>query len=175
MLPVAHLRHQIEGRSRLVIPSKRGEAPFFAMLVERLRSRPGVEAVRAHPATGTVLLHHARAIEGTADWARENGLFDYAGPDPAITTEPRRARRRRVALATDAPRLLPGLFAGLADYRALRGPHVGNAVENFWNAYQLTKFQKRRGWAAVYLSIGAVQLVGGRVLSARPLPCCFTA
>lgn len=166
-LPVAYLRHGIEGRSRLAIPSERGDKAYFAAVTDRLREIPGVVSVRASAATGTVLLHHRGDFADVAEPARERRLFDYA-PEPEPFDEPRTQIARRVlgAIDREAPRLLPGVFAVLATYRALQGPRFGSAVENFWSSYQLTKFQKRRGWAAVFFAIGAAQLVGGRALGA---------
>src|SRR5205814_9045756 len=132
-----------------------------------LRSLPDVSSVRANPSTGTLLVHHRVDIARLVEFAREQRLFDYA-VDSEQPEYPDRATVRRVlaAIDRDAPRLLPGAFATLAAYRALSGPRFGSAAENFWNSYQLNKFQKRRGWAAVFFAIGAAQLVGGRALGA---------
>ncbi|MBS0003529.1 MAG: hypothetical protein KFF45_10680 [Thioalkalivibrio sp.] len=56
----AYLVHKAPGRLRLRVPEMRGDIPFFRDLVARLSPLEDIEAVRANPDTGGVLILHRR-------------------------------------------------------------------------------------------------------------------
>lgn len=61
MMPIAHVAHALPGRVRLQIPSKRGDARYFARLRDELASVPGVLGLRVNPRAGSALITHAGA------------------------------------------------------------------------------------------------------------------
>ncbi|MFO8003117.1 HMA2 domain-containing protein [Thioalkalivibrio sp.] len=56
----AYLVHKAPGRLRLRLPEMRGQIPFFRDVVTRISSLEDIEAVRANPDTGGVLILHRR-------------------------------------------------------------------------------------------------------------------
>lgn len=56
----AYLVHKAPGRLRLRVPEMRGEIPYFRDVVARISSLEDIEAVRANPDTGGVLILHRR-------------------------------------------------------------------------------------------------------------------
>lgn len=54
----AHIAHSTPGRIRIVIPSKRHCANFFARLECHALSAEGVRHVRSRPAAASIVIHH---------------------------------------------------------------------------------------------------------------------
>jgi len=58
MIPVAYIEHQLPGRVRLRVPSRRGEVPFFEKVVRELSKHPAIRELSATPLTGSITLHY---------------------------------------------------------------------------------------------------------------------
>jgi hypothetical protein len=167
-LPRALIEHQMPGRLRLRIPSRRGDAAFFAAAEDRLRGAPGLRQVRANPWTGGVLVLHAGDVEAIAGFARAQELFDLAPPGASAPPAPRRRDGATAPMrAGSRPRPLnvaAGGFAGLALYQTARGQVLGNAVESLWHAYT-ARAVLGRPWVSLGLAgLGLYQLAAGRAL-----------
>lgn len=78
MLPAAYISHQIEGRMRVRIPSKRRDQDYFDFVTQRLRECDGILALRINYLTGSVLIIHGLDVDAIAAYAERNGLFTLA-------------------------------------------------------------------------------------------------
>jgi hypothetical protein len=84
MPPAAHVVHLLRGRLRLRVPERRGDAAYFAAVLEQLAQVAGVEQVQANPVTGSVLvLHDELAYADLSARLDETGLFTLTqAPEP---------------------------------------------------------------------------------------------
>jgi hypothetical protein len=74
-VPDAYVEHQIPGRVRVRIPSKRKDAEYFSSLTAHFSRLAGVEAVTVNPLTGGMLLIHTTELEAISGYAKEKSLF----------------------------------------------------------------------------------------------------
>lgn len=75
MIPEAHVSHRMSCRLRIKIPSKKGDALYFAALRERLTDCPGVAAVSVSPQIGSALILHDCETNEIFAYAKKNELF----------------------------------------------------------------------------------------------------
>ena len=158
-LPRAHVVHAISGRTRLVLPARRGDATFFANLADALRALPEVQAADAAPRAGSVVVRHDGGFARIADAAAAAGLFALAPAPPPVAVPARRRPRRRVPPLV----LLAGGFAGLGAVQVARGRVAGNAVELLWNGFQAGQRLGRPRVSRMLIGLGLLQLVRGQV------------
>lgn len=71
----AYVEHQVPGRVRLRIPSKRRDTEYFASLKAHFSQLAGIEAVTVNPVTGGMLLIHTTKLEEILGYAKEKSLF----------------------------------------------------------------------------------------------------
>jgi hypothetical protein len=166
MLAAAYVEHHLPGRSRLRIPSRRGDKPFFSALHDQLAKCPGVQVLKANPATGSVLIAHRGEIAEVKAFASRTHLFEL---DPAeVAAAPTRlngsGERRRSAVSPEPLPVAAAVFSGLSLYQVARSQFFGSAAESLWSSYQLRAFHGRPGWAAAFLAIAALQASRGKVL-----------
>jgi hypothetical protein len=160
-LPLAELVHQLPGRLRLRVDSRRGDAAFFAGVAKRVAEIAGVRAIRANPRTGSLLIEYDGTAEALARSAREHGLLRIASPAPPSARTAMRSRR----FAPVRPLSVAAVgLAGLGLYQAARGRLLGSATENFWNAYGAYAQMNRKRIAATLAAFGLYQVTTGRVL-----------
>jgi hypothetical protein len=74
-LPAAVLHHHIQGRVRLRIPARRGDAPYFERIAETLAGCAAVVAVHVNPATAGVLVLYRGDLQTVLAYAKEHSLF----------------------------------------------------------------------------------------------------
>jgi hypothetical protein len=90
MPPPATVVHELPGRIRIRVPSRRGDAPYFEAAAEALARCPLVEAVRFNPLAGSLLLLHRSDRESIREYAEARGLFSVRDEpelgSPATTT-----------------------------------------------------------------------------------------
>jgi len=74
----AYVIHALPGRVRVKIPSKRGDAAYFARLEAELIRCEGVASARSNQRAASVLIAYAGAggLTGIADFARRKQLFN---------------------------------------------------------------------------------------------------
>lgn len=77
-LPVAEVVHAMEGRTRLRIPARRGDAAFFASVATALSTIAGVHHADVRPLTGSILLQHGLPLAAVAAAAEQARLFKIA-------------------------------------------------------------------------------------------------
>ncbi|MGD0230241.1 MAG: HMA2 domain-containing protein [Syntrophorhabdales bacterium] len=75
MTPDAFVTHRTTGRLRLRVPSKRGDAIYFASVRDALSAVQGVERVDVSPLTGSILLHHTGPFTEIVDASQPLDLF----------------------------------------------------------------------------------------------------
>jgi hypothetical protein len=81
-LPHARLVHHIHGRARLRVPTRRGDARWFAEIERALGECALVRAAHGNPLTGSLLLAHEGELEEIERFALSHGLFAIVHPDP---------------------------------------------------------------------------------------------
>lgn len=83
-LPQAHVCHRTSNRLRIRIPSRKGDARFFATLKERLIQYGEVKELQVNPLTGSLLLVDERLDPAAlALYARKEGLCELKVHPPA--------------------------------------------------------------------------------------------
>jgi hypothetical protein len=157
MPPRAHIIHAVGGRTRLILPARRGDAGFFAALAESLRDQTDVESVATTPRAGSVVIRHRGPFAPVSAAAELAGLFAITDPPPP--TRPAGRPRRVPALS-----LAVGGLAGLGAIQVARGQVAGNAVELLWNGYQAHARLGLPMLARALAGIGLIQLARGRAL-----------
>jgi len=162
-MPQAQIEHELPGRLRLRIPSRRGDRTFFEAAGQRIAAMPGVRSIHANPLTGSLLVGHGTSTDAIASFARERGLFDL----PSSETLPARREPVRRTPPAGLPAPLSLAAAGLAGaglYQAARGQVLGSASENLWNAYTAYAVQRKPWIAAALAGFGVVQAARGQGL-----------
>jgi hypothetical protein len=163
MIPVAHIEHQLPGRARLRVPSKRGDVSYFETAVKELSRHPAVRELIASPLTGCITLLHSEPLQAIMEAAANLTLFESGGSKPSAKPgEAKRAERlnRGVGLAGN---VAVGL-TGLSLFQATRGSVVGNAAESFWLSFSAQITLGRPDLAAVFAGLGVWQMLGGQLL-----------
>jgi hypothetical protein len=160
MTPAAVIEHQLPKRTRLRIPSKRGDASFFASIGQRLAEIPGVERARANTLTGHVVLEQARAFDAIAADAARNGIFELR----RSTEKPDTSGRGVPPSEAGTLSMFALGFTGMGAYQLAQGRVAGSAVENFWNAYGSYRTLEQPWLAALLVGCGLYQLLNGELL-----------
>lgn len=164
MVPVASIEHQLPGRVRLRIPSKRGDVAFFGKVVRELSKHPSLHELTASPLTGCITLHYCEPLQLMTAAAAEQKLFEIGGSEPPDEGSKEQAFGLRegsgVAGATAA-----GL-SGLGLFQVARGNVLGSAIENLWHAFAAQRIFGRPEIALVFAGLGGYQLFRGQIFGA---------
>lgn len=72
MVPVASIEHQLPGRVRLRVPSKRGDVPFFEKVVRELSKHPSLRELTASSLTASITLHYREPLQPITGLRRTN-------------------------------------------------------------------------------------------------------
>lgn len=160
-LPLAEIAHLLPGRLRLRIPSRRGDAPFFAEIAARMARLAGVRAVRANLRTASLLIEHDGPADALARSASEQRVLEIVPAAPA----PTRAQQYSGRLAALPPLSVAAAgLAGLGLYQMARGEMLGSASENFWMAFRTYALLGRPQIAALLVGFGLFRLAKGKAL-----------
>lgn len=163
MVPVAYIEHQLPGRVRLRVPSRRGEVPFFEKVVRELSKHPAISELSASPLTGSITLQYFEPLQPIATAAADQKLFETRRLEPAAKTdEPKQAHRSNQGSGV-AYGVATGL-SGLSFFQAAQGNVVGSAVENFWLSFGAHSTLGRPDIAALFAALGVYQMFRGRLL-----------
>ncbi len=84
MLPLAEVSHAGIKRVRLRVLERRGDAGYFAQVVEKLAQLPGIERVEANPLTASVLVLPGSVLDALGAQAEAAGLFRLAAAPGAV-------------------------------------------------------------------------------------------
>ena len=156
MTSLAIIEHQLPGRLRLRIPTRRGDVSFFQRVVQALSECPEIEEVYATPLTGSILVRHSGSVQAITAAAAERKFFE-------VGDRPEKARQVPPASSSPLDAAATGL-AGLAVFQIARGQVIGHAAENFWNAYGAQRILGRNEIAAGFALFGVFQLLRGELL-----------
>jgi hypothetical protein len=162
MIPVAYIEHQLPGRVRLRVPSRRGEVPFFEKVVRELCKHPAIRELTATPLTGSITLQHLEPLQPIIAAAADQKLFETKVLEPTT-----KARESRPATDPDkGPDLANGLATGLSGlclFQAAQGNVLGSAAENFWLSFGAHRTLGRADVAAGFAALGVLQLLRGQL------------
>jgi hypothetical protein len=141
-VPRAYVVHSTPGRTRLKVPSCRGDAAYFVNTADRLAGCEGVSRVSGTAATGSLLIRHSAPIADVAAFALAGGLFTL--PRTEVTLPPladevvARVRQADQALSAASAgefnlgSLLFTLLLGLAVWQLLQGRVLAPALSLLW-------------------------------------------
>ncbi len=162
MIPAAHIEHQLPGRVRLRVPSKRGEVPFFEKVVRELSKHPAVHELTATPLTGSIMLHYSEPLHAITAAAADQSLFETGRAEPAAKRgEPNKAGQvSKASLLTNGAATA---LSGLSLFQAAQGNVLGSAVENFWHSFGAHRILARPDIAAGFAALGVYQALRGRL------------
>jgi len=168
MVPVAYIEHQLPGRVRLRLPSRRGEVPFFEKVVRELSKNPAIRELTATPLTGSITLQHFEPLHPIIAAAADQKLFETRRSEPQTNaSHPKRACGLREGSGLPDGSGLAGEIAtglsGLGLFQAAQGNVSGSAAENLWHAFGARRILGRPDIAAVFAALGIYQLLRGQL------------
>lgn len=141
MTPVACLVHGLPGRTRLRLAAPRGRSVYFAELIERLQTCPGVQRVVANPDTASLLLEHSVPFADIALFARQQSLFDLepsaAASSEAATYRSWLSRQLQAGSQLNMRLLLVSGLVVLSLIQIARGQILAPASTLLWYAWHL--------------------------------------
>lgn len=154
MAPRAFLRSSFGDRTRLRVPSHKGEDPFFQELEKVLIQHPGIFEVTANSLTGSVLIRHTLDLGQLAAFGLENELFLLQNPRdqsrPLLDLADQRVDNldERIALLSrgtlDLEQVLFAGVLGLAAIQFVRGHWLGPATGYLVDAAAILSLHRRR-------------------------------
>jgi hypothetical protein len=160
MVPVAYIEHQLPGRARLRVPSRRGDVPLFEKVVRDLSKHPAIRELSATPLTGSITLQHFGPLQPIIAAAADQKLFATRRLEPqGNVCEPIPASG-----LPEGPRFAGGIATGLSGlslFQATQGNVLGSAAENLWHAFGAQRFLGRPDIAAVFVALGIYQILRG--------------
>jgi hypothetical protein len=130
--------HQVPGRMRIRIPAMRGDADYFLDLAGRLGNIAGMAAVKANPATASIVMQFSGNPQSVLEHLRELDL------DPAIKLHDTQAasgsgiRPLRLVTGRDInPMFMAGLALALMGLvQTYRGKVAVPSITAFWYALE---------------------------------------
>ena len=163
MIAVAHIEHQLPGRVRLRVPSRRGDVSYFERAVKELSRHPAVRELAASPLTGSITLLHSEPLQAIMDAAADLILFETGESRPDVKAGEAK-RTERVGQGADLAGHVAAGLTGMSLFQAARGNVVGNAVESFWLSFSAQNMLGRADLATVFAAAGIWQLLRGQLL-----------
>lgn len=148
MNPVAHVAHQIHGRVRIRVPSRRGDTAYFANVYESLTAFPAIEELRVNPVAGSVIINHSdSSLDPLKQYAQEKQLFILEETDYQPEVLLQRASSGLASIDSGMKKITAGdfdlrsalfiLLIAVAIRQLLRGHVVGPASTLLWQALGL--------------------------------------
>ena len=162
MIPVAYIEHQLPGRVRLRVPSRRGEVPFFEKVVRELSKHPAIRELSATPLTGSITLHYFEPLQPIVAAAADQRLFETSRLEPQSNV----SRSKPFAGLREGSRHADGIataLSGLSLFQATQGSVFGSAAENLWHAFGAQRILGRPDIAAAFAVLGIYQILRGQL------------
>jgi hypothetical protein len=162
MIPAAYIEHQLPGRVRLRVPSKRGEVPFFEKVVRELSKHPAVHELTATPLTASIMLQYVEPLHAITAAAADQNLFETG----RVRSEPERREPKkagRVSKASSPTSAFATGLSGLSLLQVTQGNVLGSAVESFWHSFGAHRILGRPDIAAAFAALGLYQLLRGQL------------
>ncbi|WP_414474705.1 HMA2 domain-containing protein [Microvirga sp. M2] len=163
MAPIAVVEHQLPGRARLRISSKKGDATWFASLVEQLASHPKIDELHANPRTGSILIRHQKPLDLRELLTTIGSLIEITAEGPDLISAPAPQIEALAAAPAALDVVATGLL-GLSAFQAVYGQPLGAAVEHFWSAYGSARVLRSPPLAVGFAALGFYQLMRGQVI-----------
>src|SRR5215467_4271458 len=157
MIPVAYIEHQLPGRVRLRVPSRRGDVPFFERVVQELSKHQAIREISASPLTGSITLQFVGPPHPIAAAAADQGLFESRRWELQTNVSAPKSASRLAEGSGFGDGVAAGL-CGLSLFQTMRGHVLGSMVENLWHAFGAQRILGRPDIAAWFASLGAYQL-----------------
>jgi hypothetical protein len=146
ILAAAIVGHELPGRLRVRVPSRRHDHDYFARAADALAGCPGVEELDVNTATASLLVTHTTTTAAIRDFAQREGLFALASappPQPARRPLPLRQMDGRLAEITGGAvglrEALALAFLVMAVQQALRGNVMAPAASLLWYALEAAR------------------------------------
>jgi hypothetical protein len=138
--------HQMPGRMRIRIPAMRGNADYFSDLAGKLGNIAGMAAVKANPATASIVMQFSGNPQGVLEHLRELDL------DPTIKHHETQAASgsgiRPVRLVTGRdinPMFMAGLTLALVGLvQTYRGKVAVPSITAFWYAVEAFRASREK-------------------------------
>ncbi len=162
MIPVAYIEHQLPGRVRLRVPSRRGEVPFFEKVVRELSKHPAIRELTATPLTGSITLQHFEPLQPIIAAAAEHKLFETTRLEPQTNASESKRASRQSEHSGLADGIATGL-SGLSLFQVAQGNVLGSAAENLWHAFGAQRILGRPEIAVGFAALGIYQLLRGQL------------
>jgi hypothetical protein len=162
MIPVAYIEHQLPGRVRLRLPSRRGDVPFFEKVGRELSKHPAMRELTATPLTGSITLHYFEPLHPIIAAAADQRLFETRRLEPqskVSDSKPAAGLREGVGFADG---IATGL-SGLSLFQATQGRVFGSAAENLWHAFGAQRILGRPDIAVAFAALGIYQILRGQL------------
>jgi len=151
----AWLTHNIDGRARIRLPQRRGDAAYLTKVAGELQAIPQVIDVQPNPLTGGLLVQHRGALEPILERARSQGLFDVSPEAPEGPPVGEQLRRQFRELSTGLQQATSGqtdlasviflvLLVG-AVVQLLRGNFLAPAATLLWYAASVLMLSQSLG------------------------------
>ncbi len=146
--------HNIDGRTRIHVPSKRHDEAWFSGVAQRLREIESIDYVSANPLTAGILILHHGTLDAIAQAARAANLFDVVEAPrtlPSIlgqATARLRTADNRIHYATrgsmDLYSITAFALAGIGVYQTFRKKTWPPAMTLLWYAYEVARHGHRK-------------------------------
>jgi len=165
MVPVAYIEHQLPGRVRLRVPSRRGDVPFFERVVRELAKHPSMRELTASSLTGSITLHYCEPLQSITAAAADQKLFKTG----RLERQNKGSKSKQTSALYEGPGLAGGIAAGLSGlgvFQVVQGNVLGSAVENLWHAFGAHRIFGRLDIAVVFAALGIYQLLRGQIFGA---------
>src|SRR5260221_14026609 len=162
MIPVAYIEHQLPGRVRLQVPSRRGDVPFFERVVRELSKHPAMHELTATPLTGSITLHYFEPLHPIIAAAGDQRLFETSRLEPQSNV----SRSKPAVGLREGSGLADGIATGLSGLslvQATQGSVFGSAAENLWHAFGAQRILGRPDMAVAFAVLGIFQLLRGQL------------
>jgi hypothetical protein len=162
MTAVAYIEHQLPGRTRLRIPSRRGEVPFFERVVRELSKHPAIRELNASPLTGSITLQYLEPLQPITAAAADQGLFETRRLEPQSSAN----ESKQTSGLSEGSGLIEGTAIGLSGlglFRIAQGNILGSAAENLWHAFGAQRILGRPDIATAFAVLGVCQMLRGRL------------
>lgn len=160
----ARLTHQLDGRARLAIPARRGDAAYFSMLSAQLAGTDAVRSVRVNPLTGSVLVEFSGSLDQLVDGLDGGAALEVERPASAVAPAASHAAVANTASAAGhADGANPGPGAG-PPAAAGAAPAIPVAPAPPWRVVSGRELSPMHMAGALFSVVGVIQTVRGRVM-----------
>lgn len=126
----AYVGHRLAHRTRLKIPSRRGDEAYFNQVKAALEQQAVISSAEVNPHTASILIHHQTTLEEIGLFAEKTGLFALSLEAPELAS--------LTPSLMDAARAADGFLREVTGGR-LNGSEAGLLALLIMGLYQLWK------------------------------------